>query len=133
MFRFYSNENLSIELVTALRRLGYDVLTSFEAGNANQGIPDDKVLAAAVADDRCIITFNRDDFVSLHRSNIQHKGIVICKDAPDRYGLACVLHDYLRSQQSLHNRLIRVLKENKLGAPQPIFVVTEYSRSEEAK
>jgi hypothetical protein len=39
-FRFYANENLMTELVETLRQLGHDVLTSYEAGNANQGIPD---------------------------------------------------------------------------------------------
>lgn len=53
MFRFYANENLAAELVNELRRLGHDVLTSREAGNANQGIPDDVVLSTAAADGRC--------------------------------------------------------------------------------
>ncbi|MEM9541273.1 MAG: DUF5615 family PIN-like protein [Cyanobacteria bacterium P01_E01_bin.42] len=47
MFRFYANENLSGLLVNEFRRLGYDVLTSYEAGNTNQGIADDLVLATA--------------------------------------------------------------------------------------
>lgn len=46
-FKFYANENLSTDLVKALRHLGYDVLTSYEAGNANQRIPDDQVLQTA--------------------------------------------------------------------------------------
>ncbi|MEB3310044.1 MAG: DUF5615 family PIN-like protein [Snowella sp.] len=58
MFRFYSNENLSFILVKELRNLGHDVLTSYEAGNANQRIPDDRVLAEATMDNRCVLTFN---------------------------------------------------------------------------
>ena len=128
MFRFYANENLSSLLVNELRRLGHDVLTSYEAGNANQGIPDDRVLTTAIANDRCVITFNRDDFLILHRSGIEHGGIVVCKDDPDRLGLAQVLHDYLITQHSLHNRLIRVLKKNQKGSDRPVFIVREYQR-----
>jgi hypothetical protein len=36
----YSNENLSIDLVERIREFGYDMLTSYQAGQANQGIPD---------------------------------------------------------------------------------------------
>ena len=44
MSRFYSNENLPLEIVKSLRKFGHDVLTSVEAGQANQGIPDNEVL-----------------------------------------------------------------------------------------
>ena len=46
MLNLYSNENLSIDLVEILRELNYDVLTSYQAGQANQGIPDNEVLAS---------------------------------------------------------------------------------------
>ena len=126
MFRFYANENLAAELVNELRRLGYDVLTSREAGNANQGVPDNEVLSTAAVDGRCVVTFNRDDFLALHRQGMEHGGIVVCKDDPDRIELAKVLHEYLVTQQSLHNRLIRVLKMNKQGLSRPVFMVREY-------
>lgn len=127
MFKFYANENLAIGLVTELRQFGYDIMTSSEAGNANQGIPDDEVLATATTANRCVITFNRDDFLKLHRKGIEHEGIIICKDDPDLQGLATVLHHYLVTQQTLKNRLIRILKTNQPGANQPFFVVREYS------
>jgi hypothetical protein len=47
--RFYSNENSAPPVVTELRRLGHDVLTSLEAGNANASAPDAEVLAFASA------------------------------------------------------------------------------------
>ena len=56
MARFYSNENLPMAIVETLRSLGHDVLTSYEAGKANQGIPDDGVLAYAIAENRSVIT-----------------------------------------------------------------------------
>ncbi len=45
MIKLYSNENFPIDIVVELRKFGYDVLTSYEAGQANQGIPDGDVLS----------------------------------------------------------------------------------------
>lgn len=128
-FRFYANENLSVELVETLRQLSHDVLTSYEAGNANQRIPDDQVLAAATADNRAVLTFNRDDFLALHRSGVDHGGIVVCKDDNNVREMGKVLHDYLVAQATLHNRLLRVLQKNQSGLSQPVFIVREYERS----
>jgi hypothetical protein len=47
MAAIYSNENFPKRVGEKLRRLGHDVLTSYEAGQANQKIPDDQVLAYA--------------------------------------------------------------------------------------
>lgn len=101
MFRFYSNENLSFILVKELRDLGHDVLTSYEAGNANQRIPDERVLAEATMNNRCVVTFNRDDFLQLHRSGIEHSGIIIFKDDRDRLSQVLTLQKYLITQQTL--------------------------------
>jgi hypothetical protein len=38
MTRFYSDENFPLELVKQLRQWGYEVLTAYEAGQANQAI-----------------------------------------------------------------------------------------------
>lgn len=127
-FRFYANENLTMELVETLRQLGHDVLTSYEAGNANQRIPDHQVLATATADDRAVLTFNRDDFLALHRSGANHSGIVVCKDDSNIRELGKVLHHYLITQKTLHNRLLRVLQKNQPGSSQPVFTVREYTR-----
>jgi predicted nuclease of predicted toxin-antitoxin system len=127
-FKFYANENLSADLVKALRHLGYDVLTSYEAGNANQGIPDDQVLQTATAKNRSVITFNRDDFLALHRSGVEHSGIVVCKDDSNTQGIGQALHDYLGTQETLQNRLLRVLQKNQPGLSHPIFIVGEYLR-----
>jgi predicted nuclease of predicted toxin-antitoxin system len=127
MLNFYSNENLSIDLVEMLRELNYDVLTSYQAGQTNQGIPDDEVLAYATANHRCVVTFNRDDFVALHRSGVNHAGIIICKDDRDYLGQAQALHAYLETQTcSLENHLIRVQRQNQRGSSQQIFIVREY-------
>jgi hypothetical protein len=43
----YADENVPRAVVAALRRLGDDVLTCHEAGNACKGIPDEEVLRFA--------------------------------------------------------------------------------------
>jgi len=61
-----------MDIVRELRKLGYDVLTSYDAGQANQGIPDEDVLTFAIQQERAVITLNRDDFIELHRSGIRY-------------------------------------------------------------
>jgi hypothetical protein len=36
----YANENFPLLVVEELRRLGHDVITSQDAGNAGQAVPD---------------------------------------------------------------------------------------------
>ncbi|MDV3353047.1 hypothetical protein D0962_35845 [Leptolyngbyaceae cyanobacterium CCMR0082] len=52
MVDLYSNENFPIDMVVLLRNLGYDVLTSYDADQANQGIPDADVLTYATKNNR---------------------------------------------------------------------------------
>lgn len=128
MARLYSNENFPLDMVVELRRLGHDVLTSYEAGQANRGIPDAEVLAFATSQNRAIITLNRDDFVDLHRSRINHAGIIICKDDRDYTGQSRTIHAYLQEQDNLANRLIRAQKQNQPKSSSQVFIVREYER-----
>jgi Domain of unknown function (DUF5615) len=57
--RFYSNENIALPVVTELRQLGHDVLTSLEAGKANASVPDPDVLAFASSENRILLSHNR--------------------------------------------------------------------------
>jgi Domain of unknown function (DUF5615) len=50
--RLYSNENFPVPVVTALRMSSHEVLTSLDAGKANDAIPDDEVLRFAKSDQR---------------------------------------------------------------------------------
>jgi predicted nuclease of predicted toxin-antitoxin system len=127
MIRFYSNENLAIDLVEAIRGLGYDVLTSYDAQQANQGIPDDEVLRYATINNRCVLTFNRGDFLKLHRSQVDHCGIIACREERDYSAQVQVLHEYLEpGNQDLENRLLRLQKQNQPKLNQPVFIVREY-------
>lgn len=79
MARFYSNENIAFQVVTELRRLGHDVLTSLDAGKANISEPDSAVLAFASTEGRILPTHNRRDFLQLHKQrSVPHPGIVVC-------------------------------------------------------
>ena len=66
MARFYSNENFPLLTVVKLRELGHEVVTALEAGNANQRISDEAVLAFAILGNRAVLTINRKHFVALH-------------------------------------------------------------------
>lgn len=128
MIKLYSNENFPIDIVVELRKLGYDVLTSYEAGQANQGIPDEEVLDFAIQHERTIITLNRNDFIALHLSGISHKGIIICKTDRDYIGQAQALYTYLQEINELDNCLIRVKKQNQPKSSTQVFIIQQYTR-----
>jgi uncharacterized protein with PIN domain len=109
MARFYSNENFPLQTVRELRRLGHDVLTSHEAGNANRSVPDEEVLQFAASQRRILLTQNRLHFLRLHqRAASAHAGMVICTYDPDFNRLASQIHEQVAGQDSLDGLLLRV-------------------------
>lgn len=56
MARLYTNENFPQPAAEELRRLGHDVLTVQDAGNAGQAVPDIQVLDFAKGKGRAIVT-----------------------------------------------------------------------------
>lgn len=77
MARLYMDEQFPKVVSQLLREMGHDVLTVQEAGKGNLGIPDEDVLSFAVAENRAVVTLNRDDFIRLHRADSQHYGIIL--------------------------------------------------------
>ena len=113
MARLYTNENFRRRIVEALRAIGHDVLTSFEAGNANLGIPDDEVLDFARVNNRIVVTFNRKDFIQLHKQNSNHSGIIVCTEDKDYRGLANRIDEAISSlNNNTENQLIRINRPN---------------------
>jgi len=110
MARFYADEQFPLQVVELLRNLGHDVLTVQEAGNANQRIPDDQVLAFAVNQERSILTINRVDFIRLHRRDNKHFGIVVCTNNRNWEQFAARVDDAVKAEESLRGKLIRVLR-----------------------
>ena len=108
MAKIYSNENFPLPCVEALRHLGHDVLTTTDAGQDNQSIPDDEVLEFATQDDRILVTLNRKHFIKLHREIQAHAGIVVCTYDPDFEALAQRIHDVIEQQESMSGVLLRV-------------------------
>jgi predicted nuclease of predicted toxin-antitoxin system len=111
MEKLYVNENFPMPVVVYLRQFGYDVLTSLEAGNANQSIPDEEVLAFSTAHKRVLLTINRRDFIKLHRLNSNHLGIIVCTEDTDFQALAHRIHlEISKNMGQLTNNLFRVYR-----------------------
>lgn len=107
MAELYANENFPRPVVLKLRELGHDVLTTEEAEKSDQEIPDEDVLDFAIEQGRAVITLNRKDFIRLHRTNSEHKGIIVCTLDSDFPGQAQRIDDAI-SEIDLENQLIRV-------------------------
>jgi predicted nuclease of predicted toxin-antitoxin system len=90
--------------------LGHDVLTVQEAGNADQGISDQEVLAFAISQERTILTVNRDDFIRLHRRHSKHFGIVVCTNNRNWEQFAARIDAGVKAEESLEGKLIRVVR-----------------------
>ena len=116
-------------MVRLMRGLGYDILTSYEAGQANQKIPDDQVLNYATNLGRIILTENRQDFITLHHQIHHHSGIILYKADRDYEGKVQLLHEFLSQEMTtnMDDRLIKILKQNRKGDQQS-FKIQEYPK-----
>lgn len=109
MARFYSNENIALQVVLELQSMQHDVLTSADAGNANAAVPDQDVLAFAAAQGRILLSHNRRHFLNLHqRWTGGHAGIVLCTVDPDAPALARRIHAAVGELPDMRDRLLRV-------------------------
>lgn len=137
MALLYADENFPFPVVTAvlftsrsvLRRLGHDVLTTQEAGKAEQSVPDEEILAFASAQGRAVLTLNLKHFIHLHRaqpavlstSRSVHEGFEIGYRS---FGLMQILdmghpgEDYTRGEEvgNITNRELRVSVEKNISA-----------------
>ena len=113
--RLYANENFPRQAVAALRALGHDVLTSAEAGNAGRAVPDEAVLAFAVAAARAVVTLNRRHFVRLHSETPVHAGIVVCSFDPDFAALAARIDAALDAAGDPAGQLLRINRPEGRG------------------
>jgi hypothetical protein len=106
--RLYADENFPFPAVEALRRLGHDVQTAAEAGQAGRGVPDEAVLAFAHAGGRAVLTHNRKHFRRLHDAGRAHSGAVLCTEDADFPALAARIDAALADAGDPAGRLIRV-------------------------
>ncbi|MBU2610521.1 MAG: DUF5615 family PIN-like protein [Chloroflexi bacterium] len=113
MILLYANENFPIQVVRELRRLGYDVLTSQEAGKDNRAIPDEDVLSFASEQGRALLTINKRDFLRLHRRPLDHAGMILCSQDPDVLGQAERIQRAIQEEGDLHGRELRINRPEK--------------------
>ena len=81
--RFQLDEHIPNAVADALRHRGIDVLTVAEAGLI--GIPDEELLAHALADGRVLVTQDG-DFIGLDRRRHPHAGIACSKSGSRTIG-----------------------------------------------
>jgi len=117
MARLYADEDFPFPVVERLRQLGHDVLTTLEAGRANQGIADADQLAFAASVGRAILTRNRRHFIPLHRRTPHHAGIVSITDDPDFDGQASRIDNALAGCANLAGQHVRVNRPNPSAKP----------------
>ena len=113
MASFYTNENFPIGVVEYLREMGHDVLTSQEAGNANQRIPDEDVLEYAAKAGRILLTLNRRDFIELHEKTTNHAGIIVCTQNIDLREQSEQIDEAVRKTSDFAGELVRVNRKQK--------------------
>ncbi len=112
MARLYSDEDFQFAVVKELRRLGHDVITIQERGQAGLEVPDETVLAFVHSEGRALLTFNRWDFIRLHNQGEEHAGIIACTVDYDTVALAQRIHKAVEPPASLSGQLIRVYRSS---------------------
>ena len=117
MARFYADEDFPFPVVERLRQLGHDVLTAFEAGQANQSIADADQLAFATGLGRAILTRNRRHYIPLHRRSAHHAGIISIADDPDFDGQASRIDAALAGCSTLASQHVRVHRPSRPAKP----------------
>lgn len=113
MALFYTNENFPAKVADYLREMGHNVLTSLEAGNANQRIPDAEVLDFASRSGRILLTINRRDFIELHEKSHDHAGVIVCTQNIDLREQAEQIHNIVHEAGEMTGKLIRVNRKQQ--------------------
>ncbi len=110
MARLYANENFPFPSVEVLRRLGHEVLTTAETGQASKKLPDQEILTFATSQGLAVLTMNRRHFIRLHQDSPDHAGIIVCTLDLDYPGLASRIHAAISVLPGLRGQLIRIAR-----------------------
>ncbi len=113
MARLFGNENFDLRVVELLRQQGHDMDCVRDRGLASQGIPDRVILPLATALGRAVLTFDRRDYIRLHRESPAHAGIVVCTDDADFAALAARIHEQVTAAGDLTGQLVRVNRPHR--------------------
>jgi len=80
----YIDEDVHKKLARALRRRGIDAVSALDVGLVE--VPDAEHLAFATSQGRAVLSFNRGDFVRLHKKYLEqdwgHSGIIVSPQYP---------------------------------------------------
>lgn len=110
--RLLANENIPLASVRHLRSLGYDVAY---IGDGNAGVHDEDVMALAQAEDRIIITMDRDYGELIFKKGlINPAGVIYLRlDLFDVNEPAELTHQLLNSPDiTMHRNFTVVTREN---------------------
>ena len=110
MAHLYADENFPLPVIEELRRLGHNVITLYDAGQANQSLSDETVLTLACSENRVLLTHNRKHFIRLHRIRPDHFGMIVCTFDPDFVGQARRIHTAIQQKTQLSSQLIRIYR-----------------------
>jgi len=110
MVPLFADEDYSLRVVERLRMMGYDALTTPEAGLANVNSSDHLIVATATREGRAVLTYNRRDFGRIHLSGVEHAGIIVCTRDPDPLREARRIHGAIVANEPLDGKLIRVTR-----------------------
>ena len=77
--KFYLDENMSPKIAQIARKLGIDAVSAHDVNMT--GAADEEQLDLAAQQKRCLVTFNRNDFIELSRMYLDagraHSGVII--------------------------------------------------------
>ncbi len=92
--RLLMDEDVYGAVAPALRRAGFDAISTIEAGRGGQ--TDQSQLDWASSENRVLFTFNVGHFASLHSMRIaqgrHHAGIIVSSQRPIGDVIRCLLH-----------------------------------------
>lgn len=110
MARLFADLNIRVQLVQELRRLGHVVIVPGDNAPVLDRVPDHQVLATATDFAAVMLTYDRWDFVALHRAGLPHTGIIVCSTDMDDESLARRIGAALEAHQPLDGKLVRISK-----------------------
>jgi hypothetical protein len=113
MADLYADEDFSLPVAEQLRALGHDVLTASESGHSDQAMADDEILDFAISQQRAVMTFNRRDFIRLHKNSSAHFGIIACTRDNDVAALAKRIDAAVAAEGDMRGKLLRIYRPSK--------------------
>ena len=109
MIKLLADENVSIEAVKALKRIGVDIVSVIEF---SAGLSDREVLDLANREDRILVTFDKDFGELVVRGKARVKGLILLRLTP-------------KSPQQIAKRIWRTLT-SEIPLENSLLVVKEY-------